>query len=154
MEASAGDDKGPGGLRGPTALLPPPAPAAPQSAQGRGLGAMGGALELRTEPAAGSLRSTFSGCSGPAVRGRRLSCQGVPACSHPPLSVFLPARRRLLNRARRLQQRLQRRCAKRAGAVRAGGTAEGERTQVRRPRRSGRGPCVAPSNLGAACDAH
>lgn len=105
---------------------------------------MGGG-EARTAPGSGRSAGQAAGpprlpgCGGPAVSGHGLGCLGVPARVHEHLSVVPPRRRRLLIRARQLQPRLQRRCAKPGRSVRAGGAAEGAWTQVRRPRRAGRG---------------
>lgn len=147
MEASAGDDQDPGDLRAHR----PAAPAAPRSAKCRG---GGGGAEPRSGPAAGSRRPQPSVRGGPAVGGG-LGCPGVPRPRSAAPCVSLPRRRRSLIRARRLQRRLQRRCAKPGRSGAGGGTAEGEWTQVRRPRpaggtalrRPGRGPLAT-----ARCD--
>lgn len=114
----------------------------------------GGGAEPRTGPAAGSPRPQPSARGGPAVGGG-LGCPGVPRPRSAAPCVSLPRRRRSLIRARRLQRRLQRRCAKPGRSGAGGGTAEGEWTQVRRPRpaggtalrRPGRGPLAT-----ARCD--
>lgn len=132
------------GTCGPTAQLRLPQPRVPSSGWGRG-----GAGE-RTGRRAGSLPPRLSGCGGPAVSGPGLGCLGVPARVHQHLSFF-PHRRRLLIRARQLQQRLQTRCAKpgRSGASRRG--CGGRVDSGEEAAASGRGPCAAPRRVGAAC---
>lgn len=111
-----------GAPRGPPGPPPSRARRSPER-QVRG-GGRGGAdrAEERPERGARSRPPRLPGCGGPAVSGRGLGCLGVPARLHQHLSVVFLHRRRLLIRARQLQQRLQRRCAKpgRRGASRRG----------------------------------
>lgn len=137
MEASAGDDRDPGDLGAHR-------PAAPTAAASGGGGRGGEARAAR-----GSRRDGAPGRQ-PAPRGflaaaAQLSAAGglgcpvsPPAFTRPCLCVF-PHRRRLLIRARQLQPRLQRRCAKRGRSRESRRAAERQWTQVRRPRPSPEG---------------
>ena len=102
----------------------------------------------------------FSGCGGPAVSGWGTRPPRVPAHAHPPLSVF-PTAAGCWSGPGSCSSDCRGAAPSRAGAVRAaGGAAEGEWTQVRRPRRSrergrvcctaagcGRGPLAAVESL-------
>lgn len=146
MEASAGDDRDPGDLRAPRPAAPT---AAASAACGWGEGRRGPRRGADgTERPAGSLPSGLSGFSGPAVSCGGLGCPvSPPAFTRPCLCVF-PHRRRLLIRARQLQPRLQRRCAKRGRNGASRRAAERQWTQVRRPRPSPEGALSCTRRAG------
>ncbi|KAK2109736.1 hypothetical protein P7K49_009482 [Saguinus oedipus] len=134
MEASTGDDKDPGDLRAHC----PAAPAAAQSAECQGVGWGPRAVRWRG-------RSTRQAACPPSLLAAAAQLSAAvgsaarvfPACAHPPLSLI---------RAWRLQQRLQRRCAK------PGPSGASRRGCGGRVDSAGSWPCAAPRQVGAACN--
>lgn len=70
------------------------------------------------------------------------SVPAVPARVHPPLSVCFSPPPQVADPGQTAAAATAEALRQAAGVVRAGGAAEGQRTQVRRPRPSGRGPCL------------